>query len=701
MASRPLQTLSSRDVNLRQNIDHLTPLKSTRRMEIMEDEAGAATANQQQQQQQTREKDKERVQKKKKEKLSSLCKTPPSLIKTRTGKDYKRGVFLGEGGFARCFQMKDDSGEVFAAKTVAKASIKNEKTKTKLLSEIKIHKSMSHPNIVKFVDCFEDDVNVYILLEICPNHSLMDLLKKRKVLTEPEVRYFMTQIIGGIKYMHTRRVIHRDLKLGNIFFDPEMNLKIGDFGLAAVLHADKDRKYTICGTPNYIAPEVLTGKTVGHSYEVDIWSIGVMMYALLIGKPPFQSKDVSLIYERIKTNEYEFPVDKPISNDAKQLIKDILCTNPLKRPTLDEILEYDFFKNGSFPEKISIETLVSIPDFTDLDLNTSNFNFLNCKKKSGLIQLSNKNPIEILKTDLQSEKPKAILPQSLSPGNTKNKYKEVELASASAAISNKARKFNDEQYQNQHQNQQNKLGKARRVDEQESIIKLSDSILKQECINTLNGIQISERQSRSRGRISHESLKTPILISKWVDYSNKHGFSYQLSTEDIGVLFNDGNTLLRINHANSFWFITNDVIEGWIASEYKYNNIPTELSRQVEISDFFARYMKTNLCKVSNDEDEVMIDTEEIFLRRYTRCELYVMFELSNGSIQFNFRDHHKICISQAGSVITYISPDRSLETCLLSNVLRDGGFQITVDDIGLDEKLQLIKDALRNKINN
>ncbi|CDR37779.1 CYFA0S01e16996g1_1 [Cyberlindnera fabianii] len=672
---QPLQALGARELNSRA---HITPLKSTRKLENHNQDALKAQKDTQQ------PKDKA---KKKREKLSSLCKTPPSLIRTRTGKDYKRGLFLGEGGFARCFQIRDDSGKVFAAKTVAKASIKSDKTKTKLLSEIKIHKSMTHPNIVQFVDCFEDDVNVYILLEICPNQSLMDLLKKRKVLTEPEVRFFMTQIIGGIRYMHTRRVIHRDLKLGNIFFDPEMNLKIGDFGLAAVLQASNERKYTICGTPNYIAPEVLTGKTTGHSYEVDIWSIGVMMYALLIGKPPFQSKDVSEIYERIKRNDYGFPSEKPISKEAKSLIKDILTTNPVTRPTLDEILEYDFFK-GPFPEKITVETLVSQPEFSDLGRSQSQMNFLNAKRNAGLIHTSHANPVEILKTDLESEKPKALLPQSLSPGNTKSKYKEVMDPTL------RPKKYDD-----------GKLGKARRLEDgslrRTQAASLSESILQQECANTLNGISISERQAKMRNlRESDDELRTPILISKWVDYSNKHGFSYQLSTDDIGVLFNDGNTLLRISHTDAFWYIINDFTGGWLAQEYSINSAPHHLSRQVEITEFFAKYMKTNLCKVSNDDDS-LVEHEEIFLRRYTRDDQFVMFELSNGSFQFNFKDHHKICISQTGSVITYISPDRSSETCLLSSVLKNNGFPGVAEDIGLTDKLHLIKAALKEKINN
>src|SRR5271163_1628225 len=137
------------------------------------------------------------------------------------------------------------------------------------------------------------------------------MLRIRKRVTEPEVRLFMLQILGATKYMHEKRVIHRDLKLGNLFLDSRMNVKLGDFGLAALLVDDNERKRTICGTPNYIAPEVLCDNGGGHSYEVDLWSIGVIMspprtpsrswadsrYALLVGKPPFQAKEFKIIYK--------------------------------------------------------------------------------------------------------------------------------------------------------------------------------------------------------------------------------------------------------------------------------------------------------------------------------------------------------------------------------------------------------------------
>lgn len=113
-------------------------------------------------------------------------------------------------------------------------------------------------------------------------------------------------MVNGIHYLHSKRIIHRDLKLGNLFIDDKMEIKLGDFGLATKLDFDNEKKRTICGTPNYIAPEVLDGKS-GHSYEVDMWSFGVIIYTLIIGKPPFETNDVKTTYRRIKSNTYTFP----------------------------------------------------------------------------------------------------------------------------------------------------------------------------------------------------------------------------------------------------------------------------------------------------------------------------------------------------------------------------------------------------------
>ncbi|KAH8978342.1 kinase-like domain-containing protein [Lactarius akahatsu] len=293
--------------------------------------------------------------------------SPPQVIQDKTGSlRYQRMSFLGEGGFARVYQVRDSRNNHLACKVVTKSSLKTKKAKTKLYAEIKIHKALDHPNIVRFIDCFEDDENVYMTLELCPSGSLMNMLHRRRVFTEPEARFFMVQLIGACHYMHTHQVIHRDLKLGNLFLDADMNIKVGDFGLAALIESPGERKKTICGTPNYIAPEVLFDTANGHSFEVDIWSIGVILYTFVVGRPPFQTKDVKEVYQRIRDNQYEFPSHRDVSLDARELVQQILTPNPQERPSLHDIVDHAFFTHGIVPGYIPVSARDMPPDFRHL-----------------------------------------------------------------------------------------------------------------------------------------------------------------------------------------------------------------------------------------------------------------------------------------------------------------------------------------------
>ncbi|KAI8974782.1 Pkinase-domain-containing protein [Trametes punicea] len=307
--------------------------------------------------------------------------SPPKIItdKTRT-LEFVRVGMLGEGGFARVYEVRDARGHRSACKVVTKSSLKTKKAKTKLYAEIKIHRSLDHPNIVRFQDCFEDDDNVYMTLELCHNGSLMDMLRRRKRFTEPEARYFMVQLIGACHYMHTHQVIHRDLKLGNIFLDRNMNVKVGDFGLAALIENPGERKKTICGTPNYIAPEVLFDTANGHSFEVDTWSTGVILYTLVVGRPPFQTKDVKAIYKRIRDNEYEFPTDRAVSKLVQDLIQQILTPDPQQRPTLHEIVDHAWFTTGTVPGYIPTSAHDTPPDFRHITRHMSEANLARLRR---------------------------------------------------------------------------------------------------------------------------------------------------------------------------------------------------------------------------------------------------------------------------------------------------------------------------------
>jgi serine/threonine protein kinase len=239
---------------------------------------------------------------------------------------------------------------------------------------------MHHPNIVDFHRSFTYGDNTYVVLELCENRSLMEMVKARKYLTGPEVRAFTIQTAGAIKYMHSKNVIHRDLKMGNIFLDANMNIKVGDFGLAALLYSPEGRRTTICGTPNYIAPEILEKSRSGHNFEVDLWSLGIIMsvhrpsasntnllmfirYAMLVGTPPFQASTQEDIYKKVRSRDYDWPSPEKriIPDEAKDLVASLLVEAG-SRLTPDDIVEHNFFVYGYFLDEIRPEYRYSKPE---------------------------------------------------------------------------------------------------------------------------------------------------------------------------------------------------------------------------------------------------------------------------------------------------------------------------------------------------
>ncbi|XP_035993321.1 serine/threonine-protein kinase PLK1 [Fundulus heteroclitus] len=294
-------------------------------------------------------------------KSAPLKEIPDTLVDPRTTKSYTRGRFLGKGGFAKCYEITDvETKQVFAGKIVPKALILKQHQREKMTSEIAIHKSLNHANVVGFHGFFENDDFVFVVLEICRRRSLLELHKRRKAVTEPEARYYMTHLLNGVQYLHNNKVIHRDLKLGNIFLNDDMEVKIGDFGLATKIQFDGERKKTLCGTPNYIAPEVLCKK--GHSYEVDVWSLGCILYTLLVGKPPFETSCLKETYSRIKKNNYVIPWH--INPVAASLIKRMLHADPTQRPTVAQLQEDEFFTSGYIPLRLPTTCLTVAPRFS-------------------------------------------------------------------------------------------------------------------------------------------------------------------------------------------------------------------------------------------------------------------------------------------------------------------------------------------------
>ena len=226
------------------------------------------------------------------------------------------------------------------------------------MTELQLHSKLHHANIVEFYRAFSFEQSTYVVLEICENGSLADVIRKRKYLTMPEIRRFIIQTCGAVKYLHQRNIIHRDLKTGNLFLDKGMNIKVGDFGLAAMLVSKTDmgaRRTTMCGTPNYLAPEILEKGGRGHNEKVDLWAIGIIAYTLAVGKAPFHAAKREDIYKKLQSCDYEWPDISKTSNDISTDLRDLvssLLVHEDDRPGPDQIVSHAFFKMAFIPDQL-------------------------------------------------------------------------------------------------------------------------------------------------------------------------------------------------------------------------------------------------------------------------------------------------------------------------------------------------------------
>jgi len=253
---------------------------------------------------------------------------------------------LGEGSYGSVCKGKNKSTKlVRAIKTIAKGQMKNV---ARFQQEIAIMKMMDHPNIIKLYESFEDHRNIYLVMELCSGGELFDKIIESGHFTEVQAAIIMQQIIKAIYYMHENHVCHRDLKPENFLFVSKdkienNSLKIIDFGLSCKFEAGQVLS-TKAGTPYYVAPQVLSGK---YDQLSDLWSIGVIMYVMLCGYPPFFGETDPEVLSKVRLGNFSFNAAdwKNISEDAKNLIRCLLKMNPKDRYTAEQTLNHEWIKN--------------------------------------------------------------------------------------------------------------------------------------------------------------------------------------------------------------------------------------------------------------------------------------------------------------------------------------------------------------------
>ena len=321
--------------------------------------------------------------------IQSLIDISSQIIITENKSDYEEDYkvlkFLGQGSYAECYAVQNRlTGINRAMKILHRKKLpgSNGISDDTIINEINILRQTDHPNILKLLSFYYNDASYNIITELCSEGELYDEIEKNSIFSEKKASYIIYQVLSAINYCHKMNIIHRDLKPENIFivkredYDNDLLfIKIGDFGTAKWFEENKIER-NVVGSCYYIAPEVLEKK---YNEKCDLWSIGVIMYILLSGKPPFNGVNDEEIYKKILNGSYDLknePWDK-ISNEAKDLIYKLLLRDTEKRINAEDALKHKWFIDNQSKELFNkIENKVVIEKMINNLLNYKNYSVI-------------------------------------------------------------------------------------------------------------------------------------------------------------------------------------------------------------------------------------------------------------------------------------------------------------------------------------
>ncbi|XP_061097387.1 MAP/microtubule affinity-regulating kinase 3-like isoform X3 [Conger conger] len=280
--------------------------------------------------------------------------------------NYRLLKTIGKGNFAKVKLARHIlTGREVAIKIIDKTQL-NPTSLQKLFREVRIMKILNHPNIVKLFEVIETEKTLYLVMEYASGGEVFDYLVAHGRMKEKEARAKFRQIVSAVQYCHQKHIVHRDLKAENLLLDADMNIKIADFGFSNefTLGSKLD---TFCGSPPYAAPELFQGKKY-NGPEVDVWSLGVILYTLVSGSLPFDGQNLKELRERVLRGKYRIPFY--MSTDCENLLKRFLVLNPTKRGTLEQIMKDRWINAGCEEEELKpfIEPELDITDQKRIDI---------------------------------------------------------------------------------------------------------------------------------------------------------------------------------------------------------------------------------------------------------------------------------------------------------------------------------------------
>lgn len=235
---------------------------------------------------------------------------------------------IGNGSYAKVFLVRQKTTqELSALKILKKENVEKRKQEDKVQVERNILKEIDHPFVIRFKASFQTEKKLYFVLEYCPGGELFNLISKRKRFTEDQARFYAAQMVLALEHLHSKNVIYRDLKPENVLIDQQGYIRITDFGLSRIDNNNTNDAKSICGTPEYLAPEIIM--KLGYGKAVDWWTLGSIIYEMLIGLPPFYTGDRNQLFEKIKFSSPNYPTF--LSAKAKSLLEGLLKKAAEKR----------------------------------------------------------------------------------------------------------------------------------------------------------------------------------------------------------------------------------------------------------------------------------------------------------------------------------------------------------------------------------